>query len=110
MSTVEEKLMNFPRNHATNVILLNLKYNQYCMEFLSFVSKIDPRMDIMQMPNSIIDKAAKKSFVQEIQLKMIPFVSSVHRTHRTAGKCIQLLYTIQALCILSICRIRKVEG
>lgn len=33
-------------------------YSQYCIEDLSLVSNIDPRMEIMQMPNSIIDKAA----------------------------------------------------
>lgn len=37
-------------------------YSQYCMEDLSLVSRIDPRMDMMQMPNSIIDKAAMNFF------------------------------------------------
>lgn len=32
-------------------------YSQYCIDDLSLVSRMDPRMDIMQMPNSFIDKA-----------------------------------------------------
>lgn len=33
-------------------------YSQYCIEDLLLVSRIEPRMDMMQMLNSIIDKAA----------------------------------------------------
>lgn len=38
--------------------LLNLMYSQYCIEDLLLISRIEPRMDMMQMPSSIIDKAA----------------------------------------------------
>lgn len=37
-------------------------YSQYCIEDLSLVSRIDPRIEIMQMLNSIIDKAASNEF------------------------------------------------
>lgn len=36
-------------------------YIQYCIEDLFDVSRIEPRMDMMQMPNSIIDNAAAGS-------------------------------------------------
>ena len=44
-------------------------YSQYGIEDLSVVSNMDPRMDIMQMPNSFTDIAA-----DEIEKKVFFFV------------------------------------
>jgi hypothetical protein len=89
-------------------------YSQYCMEDLSLVSRIEPRMDMMQMPNSIIDKAETWFFFQLTKIASFPSLflssSSSRETHRTVDRCIRLYNTREALCILSICRIQIVGG
>lgn len=99
-------------------------YSQYCIEDLSLVSRIEPRMDMMQIPNSIMDKAeseGRKVFCVSTLIKKLVLVRYVHiqslpnsrqiyptiKHHSSPMQCIDLSYSNRRRMMESIINLNR---